>query len=358
MKPFDLNTSLRRFDAWWQGSVIDHPPLRFSVRSAATPALPIAPEDLADRWMDADYAVGNALARLRSKPHFEDTAPIYMPNLGPDVSATLLGCELEFGANTSWSHPVIAEEEDYRRIAEASPDFGNRYWRTIETMTRTALASTRQDPILTGITDLHGAVDTLVSLRGPEDLCMDMLDCPEAVHAALERLTEVTAQTYRRSLDLLNEGGQDIATTWAAVLHDGRYYVSSADFLALISPEMAREFVRPYLRREWEELERSLFHLDGPDALRHLDWLLEEEWIQAVQWVYGAGGGRAADWLDVYRKIRAAGKSIHLLAVDARDALEVLEPLGPEGLWIEINGSEFPSEAEAEEFVAAVQARC
>lgn len=131
--------------------------------------------------------------------------------------------------------------------------------------------------------------------------------------------------------------------------------MSSADILALLSPEMAQEFVRPYLRREWADLDRSLFHLDGPDALRHLDWLLEEDWIQAIQWVYGAGGGRASDWIDVYKKIRKAGRSLQLLAVDARDALAVLKEIGPEGVWIEVNGSRFASPTDAEGFLEQIE---
>lgn len=345
---FDLAASLGRFDAWWDGEILDRPPVRLYIEPSRP--LPCQPEPATPRdgWMDPSRAVADGLAGLASTDWLADSAPVYMPNLGPDIAGTLFGCELEFGASTSWSTHPIGSEDDYARLAESGPDFSNPYWLAIEEMTRLSLA---RGGYLTGVTDIHGAADTLVSLRGPGDLCCDLVDIPELVHRALDRLVEGTKAIFTRSRELLLAGGQEVSPTWTAYLHRGPAYASSADFLALISPDMAQEFVRPYLRREWDMLERSLFHLDGRDALRHLDWLLEEDWIQAIQWVYGAGGGRASDWLDVYRKIRAAGKSAHLIAADADDALHVVRELGPQGLWIEIQGSLFPSANDAETFL-------
>ena len=351
---FDLETSLKRFEAWWGGEVLDRPPVRFSIEPMRVAEGPAALGDARAEWMDPAFAVAKGLANLAASDWLADSTPIYMPNLGPDITGTLFGCELEFGPDTSWSTHPIAGEADYPRIWEEPANFENPYWRAIVEMTRLSLA--HQGGHLTGITDLHGSADTLVSLRGPAELCYDLVDIPELVHRALERLAEANREVFRRSRVLLTGGGQEISTTWAAFLHRGPAYVSSADFLALLSPDMAQEFVRPYLRREWSDLGRSLFHLDGPDALRHLGWLLEEDWIQAIQWVYGAGGGRASDWIEVYRKIRAAGRSIHLLAADPEDALTVLRSIGPEGVWVEINGSRFATDDEARGFVGQLLA--
>jgi hypothetical protein len=351
---FDLATSLARFDAWWHGEIIDRPPVRLYIEPSR-PQQPMPPAASArDGWMDPSRAVAAGLAGLAETDWLADSAPVYMPNLGPDIAGTLFGCELEFGPATSWSSHPIDSDDDYARIAESQPDFSNPYWQAIEEMTRLSLARSCEGH-LTGMTDIHGSIDTLVSLRGPGELCCDLMDIPELVHRALDRLVEGNRAIFNRSRELLLAGGQDVSTSWTTCLHRGPAYVSSADFLALISPEMAQEFVRPYLRREWDMLERSVFHLDGREALRHLDWLLEEDWIQAIQWVYGAGGGRACDWLDVYRKIRAAGKSIHLIAVDADDALHAVRELGPQGLWIEIQMSRFPSVQAAEAFMENLQ---
>ncbi len=72
-------------------------------------------------------------------------------------------------------------------------------------------------------------------------------------------------------------------------------------------------------------------------SFQHLDSLLSIKELSAIQWVYGAGNGRASDWLHVYRKCQAAGKGLQLhLDLDEIDVF--MDNLRPEGLWIGING--------------------
>jgi aminoglycoside/choline kinase family phosphotransferase len=75
--------------------------------------------------------------------------------------------------------------------------------------------------------------------------------------------------------------------------------------------------------------------------------------LNAVQWVYGAGHGRASDWLHVYRTCREAGKAVQILAEDAADALHVLRELGPDGVWLCI-GAPFKNAGLAGEFLEEV----
>jgi hypothetical protein len=85
-----------------------------------------------------------------------------------------------------------------------------------------------------------------------------------------------------------------------------------------------------------QPLERSLFHLDGPQALRLLDLLLDLPQLDAVQWVYGSGNGPASNWIDVYKRIQNAGKSIQLIAETAEGARTVVDQLKPQGVWISV----------------------
>jgi hypothetical protein len=83
--------------------------------------------------------------------------------------------------------------------------------------------------------------------------------------------------------------------------------------------------------------EASIYHLDGPQALPHLDSLLQIKELNAVQWVYGAGRGRASDWMDVYKKCQAAGKGIQLYV--SPDEIDIImENLKPEGVWLGVSG--------------------
>jgi len=91
----------------------------------------------------------------------------------------------------------------------------------------------------------------------------------------------------------------------------------------------------PGIARECRLAEASIYHLDGPQALTHLDSLLEIKELNAIQWVYGAGKGRASDWLHVYKKCQCAGKGIQLTAYP--DELDIImENLKPEGVWLRV----------------------
>jgi hypothetical protein len=114
----------------------------------------------------------------------------------------------------------------------------------------------------------------------------------------------------------------------------------------MISSRMFDEVFLPGLVEECRHMEASIYHLDGPNALRHLDSLLAIEELNAIQWVYGAGRGRASDWLDVYRRCQAAGKGVQVpMQLDELDTF--MQHLRPEGVWINLAGVRDRDEAHA-----------
>jgi hypothetical protein len=125
----------------------------------------------------------------------------------------------------------------------------------------------------------------------------------------------------------------------------------------MVGDGLARDMILPDIVHEMTGIERTIFHLDGPQALRHLKLLLELPQLNALQWVFGAGRGSAGDWLGVYRQALAAGKSVQVLAHDAAEALACLDALGPRGVWLVVC-QEFDDVASAEAFVAEVARRC
>lgn len=129
------------------------------------------------------------------------------------------------------------------------------------------------------------------------------------------------------------------------IYHPQGWYVTSCDFMGMISEEMYDEFVEPELREEIRFLKHSIFHLDGPGALRHLDRLLRIPDLDGIQWVYGAGQPTAAHWIPVLKKIQEAGKRIHIDIVPS-DLPALLEEIKPEGVLYRVNCSSV-EEAEA-----------
>jgi hypothetical protein len=129
----------------------------------------------------------------------------------------------------------------------------------------------------------------------------------------------------------------------------GRAYPVSCDFICMISPKMFQDAILPSLYAEIQWLDHSIYHLDGPGALRHLDALLDLPELDGIQWVFGAGNEPARKWIDVYKRIQAAGKCIQLLGTDIADTVAVCEHLRPEGVWLCPGGTY--SRAETEEFL-------
>ena len=271
------------------------------------------------------------------------------PTSAPVITSALWGAEMNFAPNTVWCDPIYHDVSRWHEFLKTPPNFGTFYWQIVEQMTEYAL-SIADGRFLVGITDLHGNYDILASLRGSEELCVDMIEEPQLVAAAAMHAARGFNEAFRRQWAQISPK-QNVGTCWTPVYHPGPAFVPSCDFWCMVSPKMGRELVLPSIVEEMRLLERSIFHLDGPQALPQLDALLGLPNLNAVQWIYGAGQEPAGKWLDVYRKIVAAGKSAQVVADDGADALKVLDALGPKGLWFTIN-KPFESARAAREFLA------
>jgi hypothetical protein len=105
----------------------------------------------------------------------------------------------------------------------------------------------------------------------------------------------------------------------------------------MLSQRMFDEVFLPGIRRECAYYERSIYHLDGPGALRHLDSLLAIPELNAIQYVYGAGNEGIHRWMWVYQKIQKAGKGIMVICRLDEIPL-VIQNLDPRGLFLSVEG--------------------
>ncbi|MEX0325290.1 MAG: hypothetical protein AB3N33_04290 [Puniceicoccaceae bacterium] len=358
MKTINLKTDLKetaeRFQTWWNCEETDRPVLELAIKPETEPTIPVSNHSsLRERWLDVDYQVDLALARLRAGVYVAETLPVFMPDIGPDLTSTFFGEQIEFGENTSWALHRIADVDDWEQLVDARANFDNLYWQTLVRMTERALALGGDD-ILVGMPDFHGAFDTMVSMRGPEGVCLDLMEEPELVVGVAENISREFNKAVAKSWEMLKSAGQG-STTWCHFYHEDLAYIPSCDFWCLISPEMAQKHVVQTIEMETRPLTASIFHLDGPDALRHLDWVLESDLFNAVQWVFGAGQGDAKDWVHIFRKIRDAGKSFQAYANSPDDALELISKVGKQGAWITL-ANPLENRAEAEAFIRAMEA--
>ncbi|MBA7497805.1 MAG: hypothetical protein GH144_06915 [Clostridia bacterium] len=291
--------------------------------------------------------------------------PCYWPNFGTDILSAYMGADIEFspvflptftwGANeeepppvswAKWNDPILTDYSDLSVIQVKDKNF---YWQKTKEFMRYALEKS-QGRYFISPTDIHEGMDSLAVLRGgPQQLCLDLIDNPKGVKKAMKPLWKVWRKIYEESYQITADK-QEGSSSWTNLWSPGKGYPVQNDFTCLISTSMYGEFFLEELMNEINYLDYSIYHLDGPDALKHLDMILEIPRLNAVQWVPGAGMVKegVARWIPIYRKIQAKKKAIQVFCQSAEVDF-VLESLKPEGLLIFTSCS---SEKEAKELLS------
>jgi hypothetical protein len=131
---------------------------------------------------------------------------------------------------------------------------------------------------------------------------------------------------------MLSDAGMP-STSWLRATCKGKYHIPSNDFSCMISDDAFEDLFIPGIIRECKHMDRCIYHLDGPQALRYLDRLLEIPEIHAIQWVPGAGQEYWGDWIKVYQKIQSKNKAM-CINLHVKDLELLFESLAPEGVWI------------------------
>jgi hypothetical protein len=173
--------------------------------------------------------------------------------------------------------------------------------------------------------------DHVAAMRGPQTLATDLVDYPEQVKACLSLSLTDYFEAYDYFYNIIHDAGVPVSA-WLPLVWPGKFYVPACDFSYMVSNSMFQEFFLPGIVEECKHYERSVYHLDGIGALRHLDDILAVKEIGAVQWAPGAGNYGIARWIDVYRRIQKAGKGIELWCY-LEELPQVMENLKPDGIW-------------------------
>ena len=306
-----------------------------------------SPDNLEKRWLDTEDVVRRVKNNMQYASYAGEGYPYYMPNLGPDILGAILGCELILGAHTTWADHNVS---DLSNLPVLRFNEKNKWWLKIEELTNAFAEDAKNGDYMVGLTDLHPGLDALAALRGSEALCYDLIDCPDEVHKRTNECYFVYKETLGRLFTIL-ERYQKGSTHWMSIWHPNRWYNVSCDFMCVLSGEMFDDFVMPEIEKELAILDASMFHLDGEQAIRHLDKLLGMDKINGIQWVFGAGKPSASHWIPLLQRIQDAGKNIHI-DVLPHEIKTLCENLRPEGLMFNISAA---SVDEANQMIKAAE---
>jgi len=305
-----LARALQRNEAFWEGTLDDYPLMWITVPNALPGRPPDEPPSEEALWTDVGYVLDSAEYQLSHTYYAGDALPVHNPWLGPDQVAAWLGAELTLAPrlNTSWVKPVIQDWNERPRLA-IEP--ANRWWRLYLELLHASVQRGRGRWVTT-YPDLHTGIDGLAALRGPERLLMDLVEQPEAVSQAMGEMTELLRWIVETVSAVLLPAGQG-TSNWTMGWSSKRFLcVGQNDVTCMISPEMFDRFCLADTVESCRQADHTIYHLDGPGALKHLERILAIEELDCVQWIQGAGNPPPSRWLSVLRRIQEAGKSVQV----------------------------------------------
>ena len=344
-----------RMNAFWAQSSIGRPAIHLTARNRNHTDTPWnGTSDIKTRELMPDYQVIRTHNAIHSVHWLAEAFPSVLFSWGSTIGmpAVLAGADYDFSTQGAWIRPIpdimdrplpvfdphhpmmVTLEQGFRAIAKSIGDKGYI-----------------NPPImLDGLT-------TLSLMREAENLCMDLLACPDQVKAWSNALTTLYIKSYDYFHQLLKTLGYPETSAWLGTLAPGSMEAVQCDFGVMMSPDMYREFALPDLLRLTDYLQYSLYHLDGVEQMRFIDILRECPKLNGIQWNPQPGSGSHHDHLADFKEIRKRKFSLMVECYCVDDAVMITQELGPDGLFIKFP-KPFNSVDEAEGAVRAIQEAC
>ena len=268
-------------------------------------------KDMADKYQDPERIVARYRQFCETHAFLAESFPNLNIDFGPGSLAAYLGSDIGFKEDTVWFIP----SPDYENGWDGAPKLAfnpENEWLLKHLALAAKCRELAGDDFFVDMPDLMENIDTLASLRGAQDTLYDLLDEPEAVEARIKEIDRIYFEYYNRFYDIIHDREGGNAYTVFQIWGPGRTVKLQCDFSAMMSPDDFRAYIQPSLRQQAEKADCVLYHLDGPDAIKHLDALMEIDGIDALQWTSGDAGpdGTLPDWDVIYDKAILAGKSI------------------------------------------------
>lgn len=328
----DWDEAKERYKAWWAGEVIGRCALWVSAPKKGANAGPEPPRPATawDSWHDLDYR--SALTDWHNRRTFfgGEAFPRWDCGFpGNKTIAAFLGCPLTLDFHTGWLAPILTGEDlDWRslRLDENSPR-----WQFALSWLRRGARDAKGKCIPT-VGAFGGSGDTLAWLRGTGRLLYDVVDRPEEVREADVFLMDMWCGVYDTFYDIVKDTAEG-STCWFQLWSPGKMYAAQNDFSYMISPRTFRDIFLPSIEKQTNFLDHTVYHVDGVEAFAHVDALCELPRLQAIQILPGDGKPSPLHYLDVLKKVQAAGKNLHI-GLPPNEVETALSELSTRGLFI------------------------
>lgn len=345
----NLEESKKNYLNWWKGEGIVLSMWEHTKKNGAPHAnipKPTDAKDLTQFWFDPKWRAENLDYQLSRSSFKADILPVANTHLGPGSLAALMGAELEGGEDTIW----IRHKEGTEMKLEF--DENDPAWKLHLDLLKACKAKSKGNYYV-GCPDLVEGLDVLASIKGTQDILMDMIMNAEGLEEQLQKVNDVYFKVFDQIYDVIQEDGE-MAFCYFSIWGPGKVSKLQSDISAMISVEDYDRFVLPFIKEQCQKIDYTLYHLDGVDAQRHLDSILSIDELNAIQWTPGIGEPQGGDpcWYDLYKKILSNGKSVMANWVTLDELEPLIDNLGTDGLHINVD---FKTEDDIEAAIKIVE---
>ena len=349
----DWPEARERWTALWQGREMDRPCMVVKTSDGSAPLPPPPKPGSAEQArLDPDYLVPMAKRYMETTRFGGEAIPSRLMLAGWITTHYASTPRFETDTNTIWFDPSPL---DWDHPPTFDLDMDDPWFRRYEALHLAMTRAAGKDDWLIGQACVLPGNDMLALLMGGDAFLLALVDRPQWMRAAVEKLARNWVRVHRHFQQLTAEthdywyGNAGWANFWAPE----PFISTQSDISCMLSPDMFDAFIVPDLDISAQAFGSVWYHLDGPGALQHVDRLCSLDYLRVIQWVPGSGAPpNGPHWMDLYRRIQTAGKIVH-----ASTPVENVEPLvrelDPRLLCIEVSGCESPEQAD--ELLAAAK---
>lgn len=272
----------------------------------------------------------------------------FLAGFGIPWIEAMAGCPVIADPGSLWAAPCLTS---YAGRAPVRLDPANPWLLKLLEFTRMLVElSDGRFPVSLPLT--RGPLDVLSAMRGPRDMCLDLIDQPDEVAAVLDEIATLWIAANRAALELIppfHGGYASRLKMWAP----GPAVTPQNDISSAVSPRAYAHFALPCDRRMVGSFPYSSFHLHATEH-HQIGNLLTLDDLTAVQTFLDCGEDQAL--MDaVLAAVRHALRSRPVIVgpLDIAAAERCLRELPPAGLCVMLaTESSGPIPAEHKEWIA------
>lgn len=334
----DWNKKRKRFEALWHNEIIDRCCIRVVAikdNSYTEEPFPEDPKAQQAYWLDGETYLKRELKQIENTLYYGEAFPLIFANFGAAGHAAFFkGIKIEF-RDTIWMLPDGTHSPGDKIKVAFDPE-SLLLKKTYEVICY--LAQECRGCYFISLPDISGNLDALAHICGAENCLIGMIEQQDEIKKALKEIMKVWQTVITDTYSLTqrcNDQGSCIGwlDTWAPGLH-GQL---QADISVMISPDTYETLVIPELEEQCDFMEYPLYHLDGQEQIRHLDYLLGLEKLKMIQWTNVAGQPSPSYFIPVLQKIQQAGKGLLIRISDINEIETLMTQLSSKGLYINVD---------------------